>query len=89
MSFCALLDLSAGGFDNRKRISAAEILQVEMEVQPRFIGKALQEGPITVFARPLATYEESAPGRNSRSLPTHPTCGTAPYTPPRYFLYKL
>lgn len=75
------------GFDDRKRVPATKKLKIKVDTElQRFVRYDLEQGSVALFALSLATQEESAPGRDARTAHPHPTFGTAPYTPPRYFL---
>jgi hypothetical protein len=75
------------GFYDRKRVATAKKLKIKVDAElQRFVRYDLEQGSVALFALSLATQEESAPRRNARTARRHPTFGTAPYTPPRYFL---
>src|SRR5258707_7883649 len=75
------------GFYDRKRVATAKKLKIKVDAElQRFVRHDLEQGSVALFDLSLATQEESAPQRNARTARRHPTFGTAPYTPPRYFL---
>jgi hypothetical protein len=44
-----------------------------------------EQSPIRLLTLSLTTKEDTPPYWNRGGAPFHPSCGTAPYTPPRYF----
>ena len=59
---------------------------VHGDVKVVLLAEALtEEGCVAALALTLTPDKDATPWRDNGSA-THPSCGTAPYTPPRYFL---
>jgi hypothetical protein len=69
--------------DNGQWISTPTVRAMQVDVKPLAIGKTLQEECVGVLAISFAPDEESGALRNRASH--HPTCGSAPNAPLKYF----
>ena len=49
------------------------------------LGQPGEQGSVSLLALAFAAKEDALPRRYGSATSAHPSCGTAPYTPPRYF----
>jgi hypothetical protein len=88
LSFAFSLNNSlAGKLNEGQGIAAARLEQDHMKVDitAASFQQAADQYPIAALALSLASQEDATALRYERAAAAcHPTCGTAPYTPPRY-----
>jgi hypothetical protein len=82
------LDTLTGDLDEVQRIAPSRTQQFDHQRNVEtvlFAGELSEKSSITSFAFPLAAKKDS-PALRDGCTTLHPSWGTAPYTPPRYFL---
>ena len=55
------------------------------QMETEFIGDPAQQSAVSLLALSFAAKKDATARRYGGVTPPHPSCGTAPYTPPRYF----
>ena len=79
--------LSHGHFNAAKGVTRAwpEHFDHKMDGEVRFSDEILEKAGIALFRLTLAADEYGSPLRNKGAARSHPSFGTPPYTPLRYF----
>ena len=74
-------------FDDFQRVAAATLSNIQMDCQTRLVRATLKQGGVPHFAIALASHKYTlALWPVSAPFWHQPNRGTAPKTPPRYFL---